>query len=325
LKILRVGDPHVKVSNLKESEALLSFVEQTARHHNVDRIELLGDLLHSHAVIRLEVQDFWTKWLNNLSSVCQTVVLVGNHDLSGDYKSKISALDVFDEMKNSNLIIVKSPTTLGKMGYLSYIHDPQEFITAAKALAESGAKILVCHQTLQGSRYESGFYASDGIPTEGWGNLFLQIISGHIHAEQSFENIFYPGTARWDSVNDANQRKGIWISEHDETGKVLYHNFVSTEKVCTPLQSIVYKEGEPEPVFPSNVRISLELIGASEWVAREKIKFKGKASIKTKMTDTKKLESRKIGKGLEDFLSNIYVSTVDRAALLACAKEHEIV
>lgn len=324
--MLRVGDPHVKISNLNESEALMAFVSNVAKFEQVDRIEILGDLFHTHAVIRLEVQEFWTEWLRVLSDICQTVVLVGNHDLSGDYKSRGSALKVFSLMNKPNLIIVDKPVKLGTIGYLPYIHDIKEFIASAEVLGQEGAKVLVCHQTIQGSRYESGFYASDGVPTGKWSELFSAIISGHIHAEQEFENIIYPGTARWDAITDANRRKGIWLFEHaNDDGHITSRTFITTENVCSPLKSITYIEGEKEPVIPENARVSLELVGSSDWVSKEKQKFKGKASIKTKITDIKKLENRKTGSNLEDFLKNVYVSTLDKESLLILAKEYGIV
>jgi hypothetical protein len=46
LRILRVGDPHVKVTNIEESERLVEFVAEKAIELKVDRIEILGDLFH---------------------------------------------------------------------------------------------------------------------------------------------------------------------------------------------------------------------------------------------------------------------------------------
>src|SRR5271154_1096110 len=92
LKILRIGDPHAKINNLDEMGRLMDFVLQTAMTHQPERIELLGDLFHTHAVLRLEVQQFWAKYLALLSKHFYTVVLVGNHDLSGNYNSTFSSL-----------------------------------------------------------------------------------------------------------------------------------------------------------------------------------------------------------------------------------------
>jgi len=323
MRILRVGDPHAKVNNLSEMTTLMQFVLQTAREHKVDRIELLGDLFHTHAVVRLEVLEFWHLTLRMLASEFETVVLVGNHDQSGDYSKSFSALSVFAE-SIENLIIIEQSTIMGVFGYVPYIHNQEVFINSVQTLADGGANVLICHQTIQGSRYESGFYASDGIPTGEWATRFKHIISGHIHSEQSFENIIYPGTARWDSVVDANQSKGIWLFKHSEDGTILKSSRISTEKVCSPITELQYNEGEVEPVIPEG-RVSILLIGTSEWVRKEKEKFVGKAKIRTKFTDTKKTVNRKIGVNFEDFLRNAFPSTMDREHLLALAKEMNIV
>ena len=66
MKVLRVGDPHITVRNLDEALKLLAFIFEMARKYKVDRIEFLGDLMHTHAVIRVEVLDFWAKAFKQL-------------------------------------------------------------------------------------------------------------------------------------------------------------------------------------------------------------------------------------------------------------------
>lgn len=327
MNILRVGDPHVKIGNIGESKSLIDFVAKTAIESKADRIEILGDLFHTHAILRLEVIDFWVWALEKLTKICEVVVLVGNHDLSGDYNSNNSSLSVFGLMGWKNLIIVEKPTALGVFGYVPYIHNSTSFIDSVGALAESGVRVLVCHQTIQGSKYESGMYAPDGIPTGEWAKRFIHVISGHIHSEQSFGNIIYPGTARWDTTADANRRKGIWIYEHEDgTGRIQSSTFMSTEQVCSPIRCVSFSEGDAvSNTWPENARVAVELIGSSAWVASMKEKLKGKCSISTKITDRQKATIRTPGNNLEHFLKNMFVSTMDRDNLLKVAKEMGIV
>lgn len=324
--ILRVGDPHVKVGNIGESKSLIDFVAKTAIESKIDKIEILGDLFHTHAILRLEVIDFWVGALEKLTKICEVVLLVGNHDVSGDYNSNNSSLSTFALMGWKNLIVVEKPTLLGVFGYVPYMHDSNEFIGSAIDLANRGAKVLICHQTIQGSRYESGMYAPDGISTEGWAERFAHVISGHIHAEQEFSNIIYPGTARWDSIADANKRKGIWIYNHDEHGRIEQAKFLSTENVCSPIQSITFREGEEVIVsWPKNARMAVELIGTSAWCTQKKELLKGNCSISTKITDSQKIVTRQSGNDLEDFLKNVFVPIMDRNHLLKLAREMGIV
>jgi DNA repair exonuclease SbcCD nuclease subunit len=345
VKILRVGDPHAKVGSLDEMKALVLFVVEQAKLHSVDRIEILGDLFHTHNVIRLEVIEFWTWALDLLAATCETVVLVGNHDQSGDYNSTFSALSVFALMNKKNLIIVEKPTQMGVFGYVPYTHSSAEFIASTNVLADQGVKVLVCHQTIEGSKYESGIYAPDGIPAAEWSERFVHVISGHIHSEQSFGNIIYPGTARWDTVTDANRRKGIWLYEHSEgilgskndrgllgdsagkeTGTIGRSTFISTEQVCSSIKSLEWREGDPCPTgWSDHERVTIELIGSSVWVAGEKEKLKGKCSIKTKITDKQRGIIRKTGDSFEHFMKELFTSNMNKGDLLKYAKEIGIV
>jgi len=319
IKILRLGDPHVRPSNINESDKLLQFVVDIALEHKVDRIEILGDLFHTHSVLRLEVLEFWTDWLDTLNDLCPTYVLVGNHDQSGDYGSNSNALSVFSKLKNKNIHIVETAMIVGSIGYMAYVHDQKRFLELALGLKEQGVKTLVCHQTFAGSQYENGFYAPDGINPDDL--PFEIIISGHIHAMQRFGKVIYPGTARWDSISDSNEIKGIWLFEHDDSGKILKETLIPTNDVCIPILSFTWQEGYEEPVIPENSRSAVELIGSSDWISKQKIKFKGKVAIKTKITDKSRSENRKTGTNLEDFMRNMFVSTMDKNSLIGYAKE----
>jgi hypothetical protein len=186
MKILRLGDPHVKVSNIKESEALMQFVLFTATERKVDRIEILGDQFDNHSILRLEVLEFWQRWLWNLSDRAysfDTYVLTGNHDISGDNTNNYSALQVFNDIEFVN--IVSSPVVVGAIGYAPYIHDNAKFVEEANKLADQGAKILVSHTTYQGSKYDNGMYAPDGVDPDLLDPRLTHLISGHVHCYSS--------------------------------------------------------------------------------------------------------------------------------------------
>jgi DNA repair exonuclease SbcCD nuclease subunit len=325
MKILRVGDPHIRPNNILEANQLMEFICNIVKSAKVDRLEILGDLFHTHAVVRLEVLEFWDKWLQRFSDIVETVVLVGNHDMGGDYHSHSHALTVFKRIKNEKLKIIDEPTTIGVFGYLPYVHDGAIFLEYARRLASQNAKVLVCHATFSGSQFDNGFYAPEGINPDDV--PFDKIISGHIHKEQILAGgkVDYPGTAKWDTASDANERKGVWLYEHDVDGKVLNRDMISTEKVVTPIVSFKWIEGQEAPVIPEGAKASVELIGSSDWITKQKTKLKGKVSISSKFTDKKEKSERKSGNSLENFLANLYVPTMDRDSLMAFAKEIGIV
>lgn len=332
MRILRMGDPHIRPSNIEEADRLMAFAKEIIVGGKIDRFEILGDLFHTHAVIRLEVLEFWNKWLQVFSGVVETVVLVGNHDMTGDHNSQNHALKVFKRINNERLKIIDRPAIIGPFVYCPYIHSNGTFIQAVRGFSGQGAKVLVCHQTFAGSQFDNGFYAPEGINPDDI--PFEKIISGHIHKEQIIAGgkVDYPGTPKWDSASDANERKGLWLYEHDPvTGAVLSRNLIPTDItlpvgiVCTPIVSVVWKEGEEKPKLSENAKNNIELIGSSEWIGKQKPALKGLASIKVKVTDKKRVAERKTGNNLEFYLKNMYVSTVNKEILLKRAQELGIV
>lgn len=327
LKILRIGDPHIKPSNLAEAEKLMAFVYQTVLDVEPDRVEILGDLFHTHAVVRLEVLSFWNSWLDILSEKAEVIVLVGNHDLSGNGHPSVNALEVFTKFKKKNLKIISHPAIYGNFAYMPYRANNELFIDESNGLAAAGGKVLICHQTFDGSQYENGFYAPDGVEISRL-NYDL-IISGHIHKTQIIKAgnkiVMYPGTAKWDTASDANESKGIWLHIHDDsTGAITATRFMSTEHVVTPIVKLSYKEGEEKPTYPENANVTLELVGSSEWVTKQKKSLKGQVSISAKITD-KKTEKRNPGNNLPDFVNNLFVTNFNREKLLSYMKGLDLV
>jgi DNA repair exonuclease SbcCD nuclease subunit len=305
---------------MAESERLLRFVlEQSEK---ADQVVILGDLFHNHANIRAEVLEFWDHWLNSLSQLKPAFVLVGNHDMVGDYSSTVNALSVFSYGRVKNLNIISGPRLDGIFGYMPYIHDKKEFLIQANALAEIGAKVLICHGELNGAKYESGMEVKDGV--DSIDIKIPLIISGHYHSRQRFGNIVYPGTARWLTSADKNEPKALWLVNHDDqTGAILQEEFLDTSHVCTPIYAYTYEEGSNCPEIPEGSRASVELIGTSEWVSKEKAKFKGRASISVKITDKEKPKNRKTGNSLENFVTNIFetTATVKKDKMINIMKE----
>lgn len=329
MNTLYIGDPHAKATNLVEMGNLMQFVVNVAIDQEVKRIVILGDLFHNHFQIRLEVLEFWDRWLDVLSDIpgVEVVVLVGNHDQSGDYKAGGHALSVFKRIKKPNLHIVDGPVQLGLFGYLPYIHSRDQLIADANKLYGLGARVLVNHTTYAGSKYESGMYAPDGIdPIELPFNL---LITGHIHSRQRFittrgQTVIMPGTSRWDTASDANEPKGLWLVSHSSLdGSIQSERFIDTSAVVTPIVSVSLSEGDVIPEFPKNARVAIELTGSSTWVTKMKATFKG-YSISVKITDKKNAVERSAGKSLADFLENLYQSK-NKEALVKYMKEKNLV
>ena len=47
-KIVIIGDPHFKTSNIKDCDDFISKIVQTCKSENPNLIVILGDVLHEH-------------------------------------------------------------------------------------------------------------------------------------------------------------------------------------------------------------------------------------------------------------------------------------
>jgi len=284
IRVLRVGDPHVQISNLKDSEKLIDFIIDTAITRKVMNVEFLGDLFHTHAVLRIEVIDFWQKSFRKIAaSNINCTVLVGNHDQPGsrEKEQEMNALNIFNI--HDNIVIINKPSEMLGTAYIPYISDRQTFIDAAKQLYDQGAtELLVAHQTFTGAQYENGFFSEEGIDPALIPQK--QIISGHIHKSQQVGKCFYPGTPKWDTMADANEPKGIWIFTHADSGEYIDKEFISTSEIVTPIICYDIKEGDDLPEINPSARNYITLEGKTAWINKVKPKLKG-CNIKIKSTD----------------------------------------
>jgi hypothetical protein len=167
-------------------------------------------------------------------------VLKGNHDCAGaGLDEGPHALASFAN-KNSNLVIMDSPTEIANGIFAVPHYYNQDLFISALDLSQ---KSVYCHQTLDGSRYDNGFYAKDAVDVSGYTATFF--IAGHIHAQQEWANVLYTGAPRWFNVSDANKPKGIWYVAHRQSGEVLTKTFISTEEVCRPIYLFEIFDGIP--------------------------------------------------------------------------------
>lgn len=297
MKTIFVGDPHVQVSNLKDSEKLRDFILDTVKKEKVETLVFLGDLFHTHAVIRLEVEKYWHNFMSKLEKDFPDLVvyiLVGNHDMILG-NSKYAGTNSIEPLgKYENIYVVDSPKAMDGIkgiGLVPYYQDHAKLLKDSKQLYEDGCEeTLIAHQTFTGSQYENGFYAQDAIDPE----LISQnnIISGHIHKEQTIGKCWYTGTAKWDTMSDANHEKGIWLVNFEKSGKIKDKTFLSTKEVVTPILKINLEEGDDLPEIDENARVFIEAKGKNAWLKKVKKKYKGKANLKTKSTDRKIVKTK---------------------------------
>jgi DNA repair exonuclease SbcCD nuclease subunit len=273
-KFLVVGDVHAVLEELKECESLTDYLCTLAKEQSVTDILFLGDIHHTHSVLRVEVMHFWNRALSKLAAICNVHVIVGNHDIATG-TGALHSLLAYDGIQGIN--IISRPTTLvpGVWAF-PYTESKEEF---RKWIDTNEPNVLFCHQTFDGATYENGFYAKDACSSAGP----KLIISGHIHTPMRFDNVWYMGAPRWRSVSDANLDRHVWTIVFDDCGNVVNKQAFPTDNVCQRLVQL--EETEPNTLHDlqlnPNWKYIVDIKGSAQFVNERKTFWAGKARIRT--------------------------------------------
>lgn len=267
VSLLLVGDPHVTVDEIPDCNRLIDCILDALTKKPVKGIVFLGDLHHNHALVRIEVMEFWRKAFRRIKAAFPDVTihtLVGNHDRSHDYSVKANALQAYD------VKVIEDPTQILPGVVASpWYPDPESFLDAMEGCR---GKTLICHQTFDGSRYENGFYASDGVKPALV--EFETVFSGHIHTPQQFDKVWYIGAPRWRIASDANIPRFLWALDFDEAGSVVGKQLFSTDDYCRPIWHLVDKEEDQLVVKAGGKGIlRVDIHGSAAWVDARKAEW----------------------------------------------------
>jgi DNA repair exonuclease SbcCD nuclease subunit len=206
-KTLFIGDLHVQLNNLEDTKDLFKFIAAWA--DLVDRVVFLGDIFHTHSVLRQEViaavkEGFYEIYEKNKN----IQVVVGNHDLVGPKSTNMNACSL--TLNHDIVQVIDEPQSDSLFLMVPYVPDHEEFVKICNDTTHPDKpKVLVCHGTFEGAVYENGFPCPDGVDRSRI--PFDEIISGHIHMRAEFNGITYVGTPRAISASEANQPKFLMI------------------------------------------------------------------------------------------------------------------
>ena len=322
-KLLVVGDVHAVPKELEECAKLIDFVIETAKQEQVEEILFLGDIFDTHAVIRIEVLNFWKEQFSRmkLEHKLSVACIVGNHDMPGSKQAEEAKLNSISTLSWWGVEIFDEPKVIyGNIGVIPYTHDKNKFVKQCKELYEQGVKeTLFAHQTFLGAMFETNFPAPDGVSIGLVPQNF--VISGHIHKRQLIENkVYYLGSPRWRKKSDANEEKYITVFTFDEQGKMTEQKDFDTSIVCRKIVEDTYSQSEAmssfaePPRFDPKNRNFLTLIGPARWVNKEKRQWEGIAEIRTKITNDKRSKNRvRESEGVESGMRRFIFENFDPA------------
>lgn len=217
--IFVIGDPHFRAKNFQEGEGLIEKCLEKVSKVKPSMIILLGDILDTHEVVRNTPWKQACRFIEGLSALALTYVLMGNHDLINQSQF-LTDNHFFNPLKKwENVFIVDKPiiTNLGnhKVCMCPYT-PPGRFIEALDTLVDDSGEptgewmnvsCIFAHQEFAGVVY-GGKESEKG---DYWGTEYPPVISGHIHTPcQVGENVFYPGSSIQVASDEAPDKR-VWI------------------------------------------------------------------------------------------------------------------
>ncbi len=196
MKALVIGDIHIKSDNLQQVELLLIKLIKIIKNHNIDTIILLGDILHYHERVNIQCMNKACLFIKKLESYIEgnIYIIVGNHDMidSNQYLSTQHWLVPLKEWNGieicDNVLSIEDNSII----FCPYVQKGK-FIEALNNIPDwKEARIIFAHQEVRGCVYGGKISTSDDV----WLENYPQLISGHIHLNQKYKNIYYLGSVQ---------------------------------------------------------------------------------------------------------------------------------
>lgn len=197
-KIIATADLHIR--NLKrldetkeQFEKFLNETKKIVEENGVEntRIVICGDLVHSKLTIASECYMMLSWFLHELDTICETIVVAGNHDLNMSNLDRVDSLTpVFEMCKFENVHFIDR-----ELGYKSGCYEDENIVWCLystfdlfnipdklEILTEKHKDktfIGLFHGDLNGAKNSTG-YALNGLETDHFKGTDF-VIAGHIH------------------------------------------------------------------------------------------------------------------------------------------------
>ena len=204
LKFLVIGDPHFKVSNINDTDLMVSSIIKIIENNNYDVVVVLGDILDRHETIHVSPLTRSIDFLGKLIKLVPTFVLIGNHDLKNN-KQFMSTEHPFTALKffcqsitypsniNSMIVDTTQLITIKNQTFVFVPYVPPGRFQEALDLCPGwdNASCIFAHQEFYNC--QMGVVLSTTGDKWDLNNPF--VVSGHIHDYHELQNnIIYIGT-----------------------------------------------------------------------------------------------------------------------------------
>ena len=250
MKILFIGDPHLRMSNFEQSVEFLRWVENVVDECRPDVVCNLGDTFHDHAVVRSELLTEFQNHIHNcLVNTDEYWYVLGNHD---QYKPKDNKYHALQTFNIANFRVFDKVEELDGITVVPYVQRFEDFPLKT-------SPICITHNTFIGADY--GFKREDaGIDADKVSADI--IISGHIHKRQSFGKVVYPGTPYAHSASDVDQTKGLLLFD------TATYEHVFLESPFPTWRQVEFEVTQDNPLANLHELLKVELNDKDKWIVK---------------------------------------------------------
>jgi DNA repair exonuclease SbcCD nuclease subunit len=224
VKILVIGDPHIKAKDIIACDAMMNDIIKIAKDGNYDAIISLGDTLHNHERVNTNPLARSIKFYRTLSLISPLYVLIGNHDLRNNQvymeeepEHPFTALKYWENttiIDNTTLFEIKGRKFMG----VPYV-PPGRFFEAIGDVDLEEITCVFAHQELKGAKV-GNTYSTEG---DKWLETYPLIVCGHIHeANEQAKNIIYIGTPMQQNFGESDNKAIAVFSWSDNSKEAKY-------------------------------------------------------------------------------------------------------
>ena len=193
----------IQIRNLKRhreyEEVFERTYEEVKKHKNNAVAYIGGDIAHSKTDMSPELIDQLSRLFKNLSDICPTIIIAGNHDCNLNNRSRMDCLSpIVDNLKHPNLHYLKD-TGVYKCADVSFVvwdvwDNKKDYIKAKDV--EGDTKIVLFHGTVDKCQTDLGFRLPSDVKITQFRGYDLGLL-GDIHKRQHLnksETISYCGS-----------------------------------------------------------------------------------------------------------------------------------
>jgi len=193
----------IQIRNLKrhtEYEEVFERTYEEVRKNKDNAVAYIaGDIAHSKTDMSPELVDQLSRLFKNLSDICPTIIIAGNHDCNLNNRSRLDVLTpIVDNLNHPNLHYLKD-TGAYKCADTTFVvwdcwTDEKDFITADQV--EGDTKVVLFHGTVDRCETDLGFRLPSDVKITKFDGYDMGLL-GDIHKRQHLnkeETISYCGS-----------------------------------------------------------------------------------------------------------------------------------